>query len=82
MRRGRSHSRVLSSIAVVSIAAWVGIQRKPLLEARLEVVSIRRDSVQTIPTRVTMFEEGRTFHVSPVDALLTLRGDSFYRQRL
>ena len=81
MRR-RSPLLVLASLAVVCLAAWTGIQRDPSLEARLEVVSIRRDSGQTIPTRVYLFKDGRPFRLSPVDAMLPLRVDMFYRERL
>ena len=82
MRRRRSPSLILVSFTLVSIAAWAGIQRDPSLEARLEVVSIRRDSGQTIPTRVYLFKDGRPFRLSPVDAMLPLRVDMFYRERL
>ena len=81
MRR-RSPLLVLASLAVVCLAAWTGIQRDPSLEARLEVVSIRRDSGQMIPSRLYLFKDGRPFRLSPVDAMLPLRVDMFYRERL
>ena len=75
-------SLILASVVVVSTAAWIGLQRDPSLEARLEVVSIRRDTGQTVPSRVYLFKDGRPFRLSPVDAMLPLRVDMFYRERL
>jgi hypothetical protein len=82
MSRRRSPALTLASFAVVSTAAWVGLQRDPALEVRLEVVSIRRDTGQNVPSRVYLFKDGRPFRLSPVDAMLPLRVDSFYRERL
>jgi hypothetical protein len=75
-------SLALASFAVVSTAAWIGLQRDPSLEARLEVVSIRGDSGLTVPSRVYLFKDGRPFRLSPVEAMLPLRVDTFYRERL
>lgn len=82
MSRRRSPLLVLTSFAVASLAAWAGVQRDAALEARLEIVSTRRDNGQTIPTRIYLFKDGRPFRLSPVDVMLPLRVDMFYRERL
>ena len=82
MRRRPLPSLALASFAVVSTAAWIGFQRDPSLEARLEVVSIRGDTGRIIPSRVYLFKDGRPFRLSPVEAMLPLRVDMFYRERL
>jgi hypothetical protein len=43
---------------------------------------LQRDGAQPIPARVYLFKDGRPFRLSPVDAILPLRVDSFYRERL
>src|SRR5262245_58669030 len=82
MRRRPLPSLALASFAVVSTAAWIGLQRDPALEARLEVVSIRGDTGRIIPTRIYLFKDSRPFRLSPVEAMLPLRVDTFYRERL
>jgi hypothetical protein len=47
------------------------------LHASLTLVSEPR-----MPVRVYLFKDGRPFRLSPVQALLPLRVDSFYRERI
>jgi hypothetical protein len=47
----------------------------PGLAGHLEIVT-------GMPARVYLFKDGRPFRLSPVDALLPLRVDLFYRERL
>ena len=82
MIRRRSPLLALAAMALVSASAWVGLQRDPSLAARLEVAAVRRDTGQTIPARVYLFKDGRPFRLSPVDAMLPLRVDTFYREHL
>jgi hypothetical protein len=82
MMRRRSPLFGLAAFALATASAWVGLQRDPSLAARLEVVAIRGDTGAIIPARVYLFKEQRPFRLSPVDAMLPLRVDSFYRERL
>jgi hypothetical protein len=82
MIRRRSLPLGLAAFALVTASAWVGLQRDPSLEARLRLVVIRRDTGRTIPARIYLFKDGRPFRLSPVDAMLPLRVDSFYRERI
>ncbi|MGE3822277.1 MAG: CehA/McbA family metallohydrolase [Isosphaeraceae bacterium] len=82
MRLRLSPLTSLASLAVLGAAAWAGLQEEPTLAARLEVAVIRGDTGKTIPARVYLFKDGRPFRLSPVDAMLPLRVDSFYRERV
>ncbi len=42
----------------------------------------RSDTGQPVPARVYLFKGGREFRLSPVDSLLPLRPDLFYRERV
>ena len=55
---------------------------KPDFSARLTVVTRRADTGEVVPSRVYLFKGDRPFRLSPVDAMLPLRIDSFYRERL
>lgn len=82
MGRRQSPMLLTFSSAIVGLAAWAGVQEDPTLSARLEVDVVRGDTGQTIPARVYLFKDGWPFRLSPVDALLPLRVDSFYRERV
>jgi hypothetical protein len=58
---------------------WAGFQRasEAALHARLEIVT-----EPNMPVRVYLFKGDRPFRLSPVDAVLPLRVDLFYRERL
>ncbi len=58
---------------------WAQFQESgdPGLRARLELAT-----EPAMPVRVYLFKEGRPFRLSPVEALLPLRVDLFYRERL
>ncbi len=48
----------------------------------LEVTVRRSDTGEQIPARVYLFKGGRAFRLSPVDTMLPLRPDLFYRERV
>jgi hypothetical protein len=52
------------------------------LAARLEIAVLRGDGGPATPARVYLFKDGRQFRLSPVDVMLPLRVDLFYRERL
>jgi hypothetical protein len=52
------------------------------LAARLEIAVVRGDTGRITPARVYLFKDGKPFRLSPVDVLLPLRVDLFYRERL
>ena len=49
---------------------------------RLHVTVQRSDTGERIPARVYLFKGGRPFRLSPVDTMLPLRPDLFYRERV
>ena len=49
---------------------------------RLHVTVQRSDTGESVPARVYLFKGDREFRLSPVDAMLPLRPDLFYRERL
>jgi len=55
---------------------------RPDFAARVEVVVQRADNGEIIPARVYLFKGGQPFRLSPVDAHLPLRVDSFYRETI
>ena len=50
--------------------------------ARLEMAVVRGDTGHVTPARVYLFKEGKPFRLRPVDVMLPLRVDLFYRERL
>jgi hypothetical protein len=50
--------------------------------ARLEVVVRRADTGALVPARVYLFKGNTPFRLSPVDSMLPLRPDLFYRERV
>ena len=56
--------------------------RRPDFAAHLEVEAVRTDTGEVIPVRVYLFKDEQPFRLSPVDSLLPLRVDLFYRERL
>ncbi|MDA1315951.1 MAG: CehA/McbA family metallohydrolase [Acidobacteria bacterium] len=55
---------------------------RPDFSAELTVVTRRADTGEVVPSRVYLFKGNRPYRLSPVDAMLPLRVDSFYRERL
>ena len=49
---------------------------------RLSLHVVRSDTGERVPARVYLFKGGRDFRFSPVDAMLPLRPDLFYRERI
>lgn len=55
---------------------------RPRHSVRLEVNVLRSDTGARTPARVYLFKGGRDFRLSPVDRMLPLRPDLFYRERV
>lgn len=55
---------------------------QPDFSAKLTVVTRRADTGETVPSRVYLFKGNRPYRLSPVDAMLPLRADTYYRERL
>ncbi|HUG81555.1 MAG TPA: CehA/McbA family metallohydrolase [Bryobacterales bacterium] len=55
---------------------------KPDFSAELTVVTRRADTGEVVPSRVYLFKGARPYRLSPADAMLPLRIDAFYRERL
>ena len=55
---------------------------RPDFSAKLTVVTRRADTGETVPSRVYLFKGNRPYRLSPVDAMLPLRADTYYRERL
>jgi hypothetical protein len=72
-------SRQLVALPFAIALVWAQFQESgdPRLHARLTLSSEPR-----MPLRVYLFKDDRPFRLSPVDAMLPLRVDLFYRERL
>jgi hypothetical protein len=68
---------LLGLFALALVGAQIRISSVPELGARLEL-EIR----PLMPARVYLFKDNQPFRLSPVDALLPLQVDLFYRERL
>ncbi|MCC6858420.1 MAG: CehA/McbA family metallohydrolase [Bryobacterales bacterium] len=55
---------------------------RPAFAAQLAVVVRDASDGRVMPARVYLFKDGRPFRLSPVECLLPLRVDLFYRERL
>ena len=55
---------------------------RPDYSAKLTIVTRRADTGETVPTRIYLFKGTRPFRLSPVDAILPLRADTYYRERV
>src|ERR1044072_8991178 len=62
-----------------SVLAWAQFRESgdPKLSAHLTI-----DTEPAMPVRVYLFREGRPFRLSPVNAMMPLRVDLYYRERL
>jgi hypothetical protein len=98
MVRSLSWSRIIPTLALVLGAVGfgqsggqgqgrgegegVGVGDPERLAAWLEIAVLRGDTGRITPARVYLFKDGNPFRLSPVDVLLPLRVDRFYRERL
>ena len=55
---------------------------RPDYAAHLEVVVQRADTGATVPARIYLYRSGQQHRLSPVDSLLPLLQDNFYRNRI
>ncbi|MBK9167220.1 MAG: CehA/McbA family metallohydrolase [Bryobacterales bacterium] len=71
--------RAVLFLSFVLAVAWAQYQEAGAPEevGRVEVVTEPR-----MPVRLYLFKDDRPFRLSPVDAMMPLRVDSFYRERL
>ena len=67
--------------AVVSCSEQVASKRTRHA-VQLHVTVQRSDTGEPTPARVYLFKGGRAFRLSPVDSMLPLRPDLFYRERV
>jgi hypothetical protein len=54
----------------------------PDYAAQLEVIVQRGDTGEVVPARIYLFRSGEAYRLSPVDNLLPLLQDNFYRNRI
>ncbi|MBS1829669.1 MAG: CehA/McbA family metallohydrolase [Acidobacteria bacterium] len=71
--------RAILALTFLAALAWAQFRESGLasIAARLEVTT-----EPLLPARVYLFKNNRPFRLSPVDAMLPLRTDTFYRERL
>ena len=67
--------------AVVSCSEQIESLR-PRYAAKLHLSVRRSDTQELLPARVYLYKSDREFRLSPVDAMLPLRPDLFYRERV
>ena len=69
--------RLALASVFAAVLVWAQFRAAGLVEiaATLEIVT-------GMPARIYLFKDGKPFRLSPVDALLPLRVDLFYRERL
>lgn len=74
---------VLAGVFVLALVyAQSGEGLRPEYSAKLEVVVKRGDTGAAVPARVYLFKGDTPFRLSPVDSMLPLRVDLFYRERV
>ena len=69
--------RVNLFFGTILVLAWVQFR-----QTGLPGLSAELDLSTGVPARVYLFKDDRPFRLSPVDALLPLHVDLFYRERL
>ena len=74
----------LLAIGVAAVLSWSQQTETPRTRhsVGLHVTVRRSDTGERIPARVYLFKGGRAFRLSPVDSMLPLRPDLFYRERV
>ena len=82
-----SHLRFLRLYALAGFALMLGYSQvrdslRPDFAASLTVVTRRADTGEVVPARVYLLKGQRAFRLSPVDAMLPLRADTYYRERI
>src|SRR5688572_28032446 len=55
---------------------------RPTFAAEVALVTRDAQTGQILPARVYLFKDTRAFRLSPVESLLSLRVDTFYREHL
>jgi hypothetical protein len=71
--------RAIFALTFLAALAWAQFRESGLasIAARLEIAT-----EPLLPARVYLFKNNRPFRLNPVDAMLPLRTDTFYRERL
>lgn len=83
--RSRSFYRAYLLILFVLLLGYSQVRDsslRPDFSAKLTVVTRRADTGEVVPSRVYLYKDNRPYRLSPVDAMLPLRVDSFYRERV
>src|SRR6476659_7303039 len=76
-------ARAFMILGVVSAFAQVRDSAlRPDYAAHLEVIVQRSDTGEVVPARIDLSRSGQLFRLSPVDDLLPLVQDNFYRNRI
>ena len=79
----RRHLGWLGIIGIVCARAQVRDSAlRPDYAAHLEVIVQRGDTGEVVPARIYLFRSGEAHRLSPVDNLLPLVQDNFYRNRI
>ncbi len=78
---------LLRFLLVLGFALALGLAQirdslRPAFAANLDVAVMDAGTGRVTPARVYLFKDGRPSRLSPVDALLPLRVDLYYRERL
>jgi hypothetical protein len=78
---------LLRFLLVLGFALALGVAQirdslRPAFAANLDVAVMDAGTGRITPARVYLFKDGRPSRLSPVDALLPLRVDLYYRERL
>src|SRR5262249_52164541 len=82
MKKHLSPLRLFAALALTLAAAQFRESGLPELAGHLELTVEQSDTGRATPARGDLFKQAKPFRLSPVDALLPLRVDLFYRERL
>ena len=82
-----AHQRLVRVCLLVGFVLVLGYAQvrdslRPDFASRLTIVTRRADTGEVVPARIYLFKGQRAFRLSPVDAMLPLRADTYYRERV
>jgi hypothetical protein len=70
------------TIGLVLAFAQVRQSLRPQFAAEIQLVTRDTQTGRPVPARVYLFKDGRPFRLNPVESLLALRVDTFYRETI
>jgi hypothetical protein len=73
---------ILLICGFVLVLGQVRDSLRPMFASEIALVTRDAQTGQILPARVYLFRESRPFRLNPVDSLLSLRVDLFYREQL